>query len=177
MPVSYTDDIHAAPTAREAWLVVLPSESTPHRIAAGSGVVCQSAANDGSVIVDFEGNLYGAANLSRYADRVWHALGRAQTSYPTVARIRVPLSDFVIVGVFDELWGRVIVDTEHRQLVAAWLDIDVADLDIHLETSGGQHSCRRELAAYARTHPTEARFIARHGDGNMRRAAEAIGLR
>lgn len=174
-PWNPTDSTSETPA--HEWPVLIPKDAGVSRIVPGSGIVCKPGREPGEVIVDFEGNLYQAAGLSRYADRVWHAVGRAQVSYPTVARIHVQLSEFVVVGFFDELWGRVELDPGCLRLVADWLGVSEGDLAGELETSGVEHSTRRELAAYARTHRAEARFLVANGPGNIRRAGEAIGLR
>lgn len=50
----------------------------------GSGIVGVDRA-DGSLLLHFEGNLFGAANLKRHDERLRHAAGRLVSRYPTRA--------------------------------------------------------------------------------------------
>jgi hypothetical protein len=74
----------------------------------GSGIVGSPLA-DGWLLLDYEGNRYGAANIKSYADRVKHAAGRQRTLYPTVARMHADPSDVIKVGEFDPNTGLVTV--------------------------------------------------------------------
>lgn len=78
----------------------------------GSGIVGTPAreflGQDGSdpldeqrVIIDYEGNRFHAANMKTFADRVFHAAGRHEHRYPTVARSMVPRDELVLLGSFD----------------------------------------------------------------------------
>lgn len=160
------------------WIVLVPAEAGGiHSIVAGSGIVTgDDLTADERVTVDFEGNLYGAVNLSRWADRVRHAVDRAATRYPTVARISARPDGFVAVGTFDTTWGTVQLEPGCTELVARWIGCDVADVDAELTADSAQFEVRRELAEYARTHPAQARELARHGPSIYRAAAKAIGL-
>lgn len=57
---------------------------------------------DGQIEVDYEGNLFKAANLNRYENRLLHALDRHRVRYPTVARSWVPADSVQEVGHFVE---------------------------------------------------------------------------
>lgn len=73
------------------------------------------------VLVDYEGNKYGAVDLGTWTQRVFHAWGRASQNYPTVARQAVPTTQVVVVGDVDED-GEVTVWNQHR--VDEWLTAD-----------------------------------------------------
>ena len=71
--------------AREL-LMLIPKSDSWARPVKGSGIV-GSPTRDGLIIqVDYEGNLYHAANLRTFWERLFHAAGRHVTGYPTVAR-------------------------------------------------------------------------------------------
>lgn len=80
--------------------VLVPKLDTrpAHAILPKSGIV--AATLDDQVDVYFEGNRYGAANIVTFEDKVLHAAGRLDAKYPTVARGRYALDDFVVVGLF-----------------------------------------------------------------------------
>jgi hypothetical protein len=69
-------------------------------IAPESGIVgaIEPEGITGMVVIDYEGNLYGAGNLKRWGDRVGCAEGRHRAQYPTVARIACPLGALTRVG-------------------------------------------------------------------------------
>lgn len=83
-----------------------------------SGIV-GTMQTEGRVLIDYEGNAYGAANMVTWADRVEHAAGRHVMRYPTVARLEVIAFDLVPVGVFDTD-GRT-VTVGHVDEVCRWL--------------------------------------------------------
>ena len=91
-------------------------------IAKASGIVGRSLV-DGEILVDMEGNLYGASNLQHWCQRVYHAAGRAKENYPTVARGRYPESDFVQVGVIDtdEWLLHLSPKKDERDALRAWI--------------------------------------------------------
>lgn len=51
----------------------------------GSGIVGR-ASGPNHLLIDYEGNRFGAANIVTYADRVAHAADRQVRGYPTLAR-------------------------------------------------------------------------------------------
>lgn len=84
-----------------AWVVVPREGSGPDlQIGRASGIVAQRQGDQ--VVVYYEGNLYGYANLKSYTDRVKNAAGRLFKRYPTIAKSVYSLSqfqcDFRIVG-------------------------------------------------------------------------------
>lgn len=86
----------------------------------GSGVV--GSLGGDTILVDFEGNRFGASNVVTYADRVAVAASRHAVSYPTIARASPPASDLCRIGVFDGVHGEVVLDGRpERDLLAAWL--------------------------------------------------------
>ena len=74
------------------------------------------------IVVDFEGNRYGAANLTRYWTRVVTAAGRHLARDPTIARARVPRADLIPVGWFDVATQEITLDGPGETL-AAWLGL------------------------------------------------------
>lgn len=102
-------------------------------IAAGSGIVGSPVSPGGRVMVDFEGNLYGAANIVTFADRVRHAADRHATGYPTVARRFVPAESLTAIGSYHA--GRVELHDDGEQQLMSWL-ADDADISAQLRTSG-----------------------------------------
>lgn len=84
-------------------LLVPASADKAAGISKGSGIVGRFREN--RLVVDYEGNLYGAENLTSFPDKVRHAFFRARDRYPTVARRTVDPSSFVVVGrVADDGW-------------------------------------------------------------------------
>lgn len=81
--------------------------------------------DDQDIIIDYEGNKYGAANMVTFADRAAHAADRHAQHYPTVARLAVPPSHLIVVGTFYHGWDRVEVnDGISLMHLMKWLDCD-----------------------------------------------------
>lgn len=102
--ITEPDDLPAAPVAPEnaPMHIVIPKAETTlaRQIKAGSGVVMRETAQ--GLVLDYEGNLYGAENLRTYAERLKHAAGRAAANYPTLARLWLrTAADVEIVGDYD----------------------------------------------------------------------------
>jgi hypothetical protein len=111
--------------------VPAPGRYTP--IEAGSGIVGvethdQMGEPTGSVVVDYEGNFFGAANIVTWADRIHHAASRHVNRYPTTARSLLPADHLIAVGIYDYERGTLIVPGEHEARIAAWLGIPAPDL-------------------------------------------------
>lgn len=66
----------------------------------------------GNVLIDFEGNVYDAANLRTWRERVLTAQDRHRTQYPTVARGIVMSDEVVLIGVVDEAGHFDFIDEE-----------------------------------------------------------------
>lgn len=108
--------------------VFVPAPDAPVRasILPGSGIV--GTFEHGRLLCDYEGNRYGSPELSRYADRVFHAFGRHVEHYPTVARVWVAPEQMIEVGWFDRRTGRVeLHDDPARQLLSGWLGVESVD--------------------------------------------------
>jgi hypothetical protein len=90
----------------EFYLVLVPVQGTAAaaRIDARAGIVTtpeQAAGHPSTpVLVYFEGNRYGAENLTAFDDRLLHAADRMRRRYPTVARGFFPREDFRTVGTY-----------------------------------------------------------------------------
>jgi hypothetical protein len=87
--------------------VYVPAPGSDLGIVPGSGIVgtrqpalpgVRAIEEDGLVLVDYEGNLYGASNVRTLEDRLHHAAGRHIMRYPTVARRLARVSELVFVG-------------------------------------------------------------------------------
>lgn len=73
------------------------------------------------LVLDFEGNVYDAANLQRWHERLLHAVDRAHNRYPTRARLVSSKPRMARIGTvrYDgkEMWFEV----TDRFRLAAWL--------------------------------------------------------
>lgn len=87
-------------------------------VAPGSAIVGRRVAHSVMFEVAFEGNIYGASNMIRFADRCQVAASRLDTGYPTVARRMVGPASLVDVG--EWTGGRVILNGNGGWLVR-WL--------------------------------------------------------
>jgi len=120
--------------------VFVPNPMRETGIAPGSGIVGGPGPIPGRwLMVDFEGNLYGAVNLVRYADRVRHAYDRQSTQYPTIARRMLHETDLIKIGEYDPRELRVVLgenapmDKRDCQLrLMTWLPQESVDLEEEL---------------------------------------------
>lgn len=96
----------------------------------GSGVV--GVATGDWISAYFEGNRFGYANVTTWADRCRIAYERCITCYPTVARRLFRPADLVVVGTFDG--ARITLTDGAAAVVAAqWLGTTtVAPDELHL---------------------------------------------
>lgn len=106
--------------------VYLPIDQAVHdHIDRGSGIV---GTPDGArVVIDYEGNRYGASNIVTFADRVMIAAGRHESGYPTIARMSVEPESLIRVGTYDGA-RHVALESDYLDHVAAWIGCGVADL-------------------------------------------------
>jgi hypothetical protein len=110
--------------------VFVPSGNVSGLIDRGSGIVGvkldDPRSEEGTILVHFEGNRFGALNLQRWADRVSCAADRLLAKYPTVASAVLMTSDLREVGSFDPDTGSVcLYDEDSRALVGNWLGSEV----------------------------------------------------
>lgn len=97
-----------------------PGSSLALFLAPGSAAVglasspAQRANPDAIVVIDYEGNLYNASNLSLFSQRAFHAWSRQTERYPSSARRAAPLSELVEIGRFNDRGD------------IAWLNIEAA---------------------------------------------------
>jgi hypothetical protein len=106
--------------------VFVPTATTPLAtiVAAGSAIVGPAGGDETEcVTVDYEGALYGPANMKTYADRARHAADRQLQHYPTVARRVVARRELLQVGWFDPENGISLLD-EAVEVVASWLGVE-----------------------------------------------------
>lgn len=102
-------------------IIFVPKEGTNLGIHPGSGIV--AAIDDAAartVVIYFEGNLYGASNLSDFESRVNQAAGRQAQRYPTIARMVAPREDLIEVGRFDYSANQ-IVSLLNEHALAKWI--------------------------------------------------------
>lgn len=93
---------------------------------------------DLDIIIDFEGNKFGASNVVTYADRAMVAFGRHREHYPTVARLAVPPSHLIVVGTFYAGPDRIEPnDAESLVALMRWLDVDADQLARELLSTSG----------------------------------------
>ena len=126
-------------------IVYLPSRDMRRlgAIAPGSGIV---GADEGErITVDYEGAIYGQANLAHFADRVYHAADRQSAHYPTMARLSVKRSDLLRIGTWDQREGEVCLDNRDAEVaLAEWLGDSSLD-PAELRANGFHYEMRREL--------------------------------
>lgn len=122
------------PTSGLPLRVYIPRDGTAARaaVAEHSGVVGSPADGD-RLVLDYEANMHGAANIKTFADKVHHAAGRHTAGYPTRARTEVDDSAVIEVGLYDG--ERVVLDAERREAVADWLGLELSALDSECERS------------------------------------------
>ncbi len=95
-------------------------------VARGSAIIGPPPGDELAVTVDYEGAVYGQANMKTLADRARQAAGRQMAHYPTVARYTVPRSELRQVGWFDPIDGILLFD-DAEGAVASWLGMDALD--------------------------------------------------
>jgi hypothetical protein len=112
-------------------LVPRPGTLADAVIAAGSGVVAVPASEEpGKLRVYYEGNLYNAANIRTWADRVRHAAERLLVDAAVIATGISEVDEFVVVGRFAAMDGVVLdANATARSTLCRWLDISDLDLD------------------------------------------------
>ncbi len=105
--------------------VFIPAKPEDSDIVKGSGIVGEPLFTDDPavwMVTYFEGNLFDAANLRRYVERVSAAAGRFETGYPTVAKATVPSESLVYIGMFDTLDQTVHLESPHIERLNWWLN-------------------------------------------------------
>lgn len=106
--------------------VFIPADISCSDIARGSGIAGIPATSpDEMITVYFEGNLYGAENLTSYESRIALAAGRCLESYPTIAKTMLPQSELIKVGIFDVELKRFCLDIAQHETVQLWIDEQV----------------------------------------------------
>lgn len=157
----------SAPTELRLYLPADPLRGVLCALAPGTAIVGGALkAPAGFIAVDYEGNLYGAETLERYADRAVNAAGRHTANCPTVARAWAKASELIPIGYIDTATGEVALDgPDERRRLAEWLGVGELETK-ELEASGARYAIRREvLAARASGDPArraQADWFARH---------------
>ena len=124
----------------------VPAGGTHPTIRRGAGIISTTPPADGRIVIDYEGNLYNASNIITYADRCYHAWGRQDANYPTIARRADHADRYTAIGTLNLTEGHIdLLDNPNiRTALAAWLDTDtIADSELHI--SGGRYEERRIL--------------------------------
>lgn len=91
-------------------------------IAPGSAIV--GTPEGDSIRIDYEGNIYGRAQLHGYAMRVLIAAGRHIERYPTVARALVDPAHLIHIGRWDAHAEQLDLDAAGTTHLVAWLGVD-----------------------------------------------------
>ena len=122
-----------APPATLNLFVPHPESSLCTRLAHGSAIVGISQRQD-LLRIFYEGNVIGAANLTRYRDRVARAAGRLlhnyPAGYPTVARADVDPREVIAIGTIELASGRLEITARGEDL-SWWIDpVDLEDLGV-----------------------------------------------
>lgn len=91
-----------------------------HLIDPRSGIVGVPTV-EGHVLIYYEGNRFGYANVRTWADRVLVAAGRCIERYPTVARRVVASESLLHVGSIDYDSKRIFID--NSEALAHWLEV------------------------------------------------------
>lgn len=113
------------------YTVYVPASAVPalSHIADGSGIVGELQ-EDGSVLLDFEGNTVGSPSLNRYANRVLQAAARQERRYPTRARMLAVPDDLVAIGEFDAREQVVrLTGEDSAARLATWLGLEEVPAD------------------------------------------------
>lgn len=97
------------------------------------GRLPKQVAPDTNLIVDYEGNRYGALNMQTYADRALVCAGRHKKKYPTVARCVVPAKRLIRVATFDYETEQVeLLGDDEILTLMRWLDVGRVELQAEL---------------------------------------------
>lgn len=85
------------------WSICLPApgSSLARVVRPGSAIVARPDPGADRLVADFEGNLYGAANLGSYVERLICAAWRSRELAPTVARHWVEPAALDVIGELD----------------------------------------------------------------------------
>jgi len=126
-----------APPEHLTLYVPHPESRLCSELARGSAIVGQSS-GPGRVRIYYEGNVVGAANLSRFRDRARHAAARMlhnyPAGYPTRAREEVDEREVVEVGSIDTHGYRLHFSAAPAEL-AWWIGpADLVDLGLLEQT-------------------------------------------
>lgn len=140
--------------------VYLPAGKDLYGIRAASGIV--GSVEGARLLLDFEGDVYGAFEHRTWADQVHHAWGRHSERYPTVARILAPREHFARVGLYDPREGQIDLDSDADvEAIERWIG---KPLDVQQLTTSGvvRHLQRRDLRAALSSSDEAVRARTRH---------------
>lgn len=100
------------------------------RIHNGSAIVGLFEEGEETVLVDFEGNLYGASNIVNFADRVFIAASRHLDRAPTISRARFNCQDLLMIGYWDHDDRRLTINPELRHELDYWVRHQLPDREL-----------------------------------------------
>lgn len=110
--------------------VYVPNAAAPERLRDAialidpkSAIVSAPDPSGDELLVYFEGNRYGAANMLTFADRAMHAADRLAVNYPTIAKALVPRTTLTRVGSFTPGHGVDVLDARALVALARWLEL------------------------------------------------------
>ena len=102
-------------------ILFIPAKGANLGIAPASAIVAAvDQAGHDRVLIHFEGNLFGAENLSTYESRIRQAAGRQVERYPTTAKMLVARDQLVQVGRYDYANDRVL-NLLNEHLLTDWI--------------------------------------------------------
>ncbi|WP_394222595.1 hypothetical protein [Alteromonas gracilis] len=90
-------------------------------VSPASAIVKSRTISDTSVMVYYEGNVYGAENIKTFEDKCSLAAGRAKDHYPTTALTIVPLEEVIDIGVYDLETNAFHLDENFHELFNEWV--------------------------------------------------------
>lgn len=143
--------------------IPVPLSFADEEIKKGSAIVGFGTDLD-TVDIYYEGNIYDIDNLRQFEERLLIASGRLESKYPTVARMRVNLSDLLCIGRWDNDAKRfelspecVTVFQEYTGETRFVYDVTVGDQTISV-TSKLEQPFRETLLERIRTESIYQRF-------------------
>jgi hypothetical protein len=143
------------------WIPQTPLTPATSDLGPGTAIVTDDSREPAErVLAWFEGNLYGASNLERFADRAWHAAGRMQADYPTVAVRALQTSDLLLVGYLNDEVGELTLDPDTTDALCKWLSVEPSALVEQLLTTSARHTARRQMRLLD---PMTREHLRRHG--------------
>lgn len=135
-------------------------------LAPGTAIVTDDSEDHGTRVKGwFEGNIYAAENLSRFADRALLAAGRMRSAYPTRAVREFLPTELLFVGHLDEESGELHLDPSASEPLSAWLAVAPEQLHQQLLATSMKQVMHRELRSMD---PVRREILRRMGPVSLR---------